>query len=176
MLKWFWSFPVLLLAVILLWPSNVLAHAEGQSIWPLGYWGPLVACEGNACDSLCDLVDLGQHLTSFGISLVIFAIAPVMIVYGGMMILIAGGSEERIKNGKKILTGAVLGILLALGAYLIVTTFLWLVGAASDGVEGGVQWPNIKCSVPGTYRGDSLPMTLKMDQVPAAYGMINLNG
>lgn len=131
--------------------SNVAraADPESISIWPLGFWGPLVACNGDICDSLCDLLDLGQRLTAFGISLAIFGIAPVMIVYGGIMMMFAGASEERWKSGKKALTAAVVGIALALGAYLILYTFLWALGVATDGTDASVPWPAIQCSVPG---------------------------
>lgn len=124
-----------------------VAFAHNASIWPLGYWGPLVACGGQVCHSLCDLVDLGQHLTAFGISLVIFAIAPVMVVYGGVKMVISAGSPERLKEGKKIVLNGVIGIAIALGAYLIISTFLFIMGVAAGGQ--GVQWPNIQCTPQG---------------------------
>ncbi len=111
------------------------------------YWGPLAACGGQVCKSLCDLVTLGQNLTSFGITLVVFAIAPVMIVYGGIMQTLGGGSPEKIKTGRGIILHAVIGIAIALGAYIIISTFLLVLGIATGGT--GVQWPDIQCTPQG---------------------------
>lgn len=111
------------------------------------YWGPLVACGGNVCTSLCDLVTLGQNLTSFGITLVVFAIAPIMIVYGGIMTMLSGGSPERMKTGKKIILNGVIGMALALGTYVILSTFFLIMGIATGG--NSVQWPTIQCTPQG---------------------------
>lgn len=135
--------------LVLVVPFLSLAEEDSISIWPVGYWGPLVACGGEPCDSLCDLVDLGQRLTAFGISLIVFAIAPVMLVYGGMKVIMAGGSIERLNSGKGIIKGAVIGIALGLGSYLILSTFLWALGIAVGPGGAGVNWPNIQCKVEG---------------------------
>ncbi len=111
------------------------------------YWGPLVACDGQVCKSLCDLITLGQNLTSFGITLVVFAIAPVMVVYGGVKMMMSAGSPEKIKEGRGIILNAVIGIAIALGAYIIISTFLLVMGIATGGT--GVQWPNIQCTPQG---------------------------
>lgn len=134
------------LAILVFVSPFLVQAADDISIWPLGYWGPLVACGGDTCTSLCDLIELGQRLTAFGISLVVFAIGPIMLVYGGMKLLMSGGSEERIKSGRKTVTDAVIGIAVALGTWLILTTFLWGLGIATGG-NAGVQWPNIECTV-----------------------------
>ena len=42
-------------------------------------------------------------------------------------VLTAGGSEEKVKQGKKIITTAVIGVAIALGAYLIVTSVNFLI-------------------------------------------------
>ena len=52
----------------------------------------------------------------------VFIIAPLLIVYGGIVILTSGGSTERISNGKKIITGAIIGIVIALSSFLIIRT------------------------------------------------------
>lgn len=111
------------------------------------YWGPLVACGGDVCTSLCDLVTLGQNITSFGITLVVFAIAPIMIVYGGIMVMLSSGSPERMKTGKKIILNGVIGMALALGTFVILSTFFLVMGIATGG--NSVQWPTIQCTPQG---------------------------
>ena len=152
---------VLSAMALLAFAAPFLALAADQiSIWPTGYWGPLVACGGNICTSLCDLLELGQRLTAFGITIVVFIIGPIMFVYGGMKLIMAGGAEEKIKSGRKTILDAVIGMAVALCTWLILSTFLWGIGLIASGPggepaggatrTGTVQWPNIQCSFPGS--------------------------
>ena len=138
------------------------AHAASR-VWPSGYWGPILSCTGNynqvvpetgplegiTCDSFCDLLKTGQNVVDLAITLVIFVGAPVMITFGGIMLLIAGssGAEEKRKMAKDIIVSAVIGVAITLGAYLILTTFLWIFGRSPSGAPK-VSWPNIECEVP----------------------------
>ncbi len=113
------------------------------------YWGPLVACQddaGQICDSVCDFLDLTQNLIYFGLTILLLVIAPLMLIGGGVMIMISGGSEERLSKGKKMITGTVIGVVIALLAFVIVATFLWLIGNGSN--ETKISWPDVECSVP----------------------------
>ena len=127
------------LALIFLTVSSPV-FAEG-----LPYWGKdLIPCgwKDNECVNWCQLIKLTDNLTSFGITIAVFVIAPIFIAYGGIMIIAAGGSEARFSRGKQIVTAAVIGFLLALGAWLIITTFFGIIaGGSSD------QWANIQCTV-----------------------------
>jgi|SRR3989338_8005898 len=59
----------------------------------------------------------------------VLPIAAAIIVWGGIVIMTAGGSEERVGKGKKIITTAVIGAAIALGAWLIINTvYLALTG------------------------------------------------
>jgi hypothetical protein len=49
-------------------------------------------------------------------------IGVIFIVYGGFVIMTAGGSEEKVKSGRKIITASVIGVAIAFGAWLIITT------------------------------------------------------
>lgn len=57
------------------------------------------------------------------LQVIIIPLAVGFIVWGGFVIMTAGGSEERVKQGKKIITAAVIGIVISLGAYLLITAF-----------------------------------------------------
>jgi len=46
------------------------------------------------------------------------------------MILVAGGDPGKLGEGKKILTGTLVGILIVLGAFLIVSTFIKFLGVS----------------------------------------------
>lgn len=122
----------------------LVVSAAGPSIWPTGYWGPILTCRGTECN-FCEMIKTFQNLTYVFLSIGIFAVAPVLIVYGGIRIMTAGASPEGLSAGKRILTGTVVGIALALGAFLIVQTILKTLADVNPGVKAAVPWPDISC-------------------------------
>jgi len=135
-------FYILALAVVL-FPS--LALAAAPSICPTGYWGPLVSCTGNGnssvaggytCTSLCDLIQTAENVIYFGISVVVFILTPILIAWGGIMFMFSRGKPEGITKARNILTGAVIGLLIALCAWLIVNTFVTVLGLTGVGGFG----------------------------------------
>ncbi|KKR04244.1 MAG: hypothetical protein UT30_C0010G0008 [Candidatus Uhrbacteria bacterium GW2011_GWF2_39_13] len=52
------------------------------------------------------------------------AVALLMFVYGGFLLLISGGENEKIKKGKETMKWAVLGLAVIIGAYMIVSTII----------------------------------------------------
>jgi FtsH-binding integral membrane protein len=120
------------------------------NIWgtPPGYWGPLVSCTGNyltknsdgtptnPCTSLCDLIDTFINIVYFGMSIAIFIIAPIMVVVGGVMILMAGANPGMLESGRKAITAAVVGLIIVLCAYLIVNTFITVLSVTGVGGFG----------------------------------------
>ena len=149
-------------ALLLLAPLAVPAPAQAASrVFPAGYWGPILSCTGNynnvvpsgvnggptnTCNDFCDFLRTAQNGVDFAITIVIFVGAPAMITFGGIMLLISGDAEERRSHAKSIIMGAVVGVVIVLGAYLVVSTFLWLAGNSAGGVK--VSWPNIDCTLP----------------------------
>ena len=83
-------------------------------------------------------------------TLVTFVIGPVLLLWGGVMLLISGGSTELLGTAHKILTGTVWAIVIALGAFVIVNTFLWAIGNPAN---GGVSWPTIECKFSASTMG-----------------------
>ena len=51
------------------------------------------------------------------------------IVYGGFVIMTAGGSGDRVSKGKGIITASVIGLAIVFGAWLIITTVRQILGA-----------------------------------------------
>jgi hypothetical protein len=70
-------------------------------------------------------------------SVAIFIIAPVSFLVGAIMLMISGASPEMLGRGKKVLTGAVVGIVIVLCSYLIVSTFLKVFNVTDIGGFGG---------------------------------------
>ena len=68
-------------------------------------------------------------------------IAVLMIIYGGFLYITAGGEQEGVDKGKKILQYALIGIIIILLSFAIVNTVLGVAsnGAASSGGSGLAQ-------------------------------------
>lgn len=131
----------------LMLPGLALAHTEADpiSIWPTGYWESIfegVCGNSGICTSICDLIHLIQHVVYWALSFLIFIVVPITLVWGGIRILTAAGSADKLETGKKIITGAIIGALLGLGAFLIINFFFIILGV------GDVTWSTIECSLP----------------------------
>lgn len=71
---------------------------------------------------------------------VVAAIAVLMIVYAGFLFVIDGGSGERAGKGKKIVVNAIIGVIIAIASYTIVSLVSGLVtnlDISSAGTGGG---------------------------------------
>ncbi len=103
------------------------------------YWGPLVPqCSGISC-TFCNFLQLLQNVTNFLFTISLYA-AVIFIIYGAVMMMLATGNEERFKSSKKILTSAVIGVVVVLGSYIILNTFFLLISG-----DMNFPWYKIKC-------------------------------
>ena len=59
-------------------------------------------------------------------------LAVIMIIYGGVLYVSAGGDEGKIDKGKKIIMYAIVGIIIILLSFAIVNTVLGGAGAGAD--------------------------------------------
>lgn len=88
---------------------------------PKGYVGPLPACSFSykGCrdinDFLTFFINLGKTLFE-----VIGTFAFVMFIYGGFTMILSMGNAEKVKKGQEILVAALVGIIIAFGAYLMI--------------------------------------------------------
>jgi len=135
-------------------------------LWPTGFWGPIVWCTGDyltntggtqgnnqllvqgsqppACNNLCDLVGTFINIIYLAMSIAIFIAAPIMVATGGVMIMLSGANPGLLETGKKVLTGAVIGLAIVLCSYLIVNTVLWAFNITD---VGGFNGNTSACSV-----------------------------
>ncbi len=147
-----WRVSFIALSAFVLFVAPLAASAQQVSFpyWPSAQT-PLLPCTGLDCVNLCQLLILFQHLIYFGMTIAVEIAAPIFLIWGGILILISGGSQERLSKGKTVLTSTLVGIVLSLGAFLIMSTFLWLVGnnptVGGPNKSGGVSWPNVACEV-----------------------------
>ena len=119
------------------------ANQRGQTAASSGNSGGLVQCgnPGQPACNICSLLALIQILINYAIDLA-FAFAGLFIAWGAFVIMTAGGSEEKVKKGKEVMTTAIVGLVIMLSAWLILGTVLQvLTGSATK-----LPWTSITCT------------------------------
>jgi len=98
--------------------------------------GPIVPCGGkdNPC-TLCHFFEMAKNIINFLFQLIL-VIAPVFVLIGGITILISAGRPEQVSLGKRIVTSAIIGVVIALLSW----TILGMLFNALVGGEG-FPWP-----------------------------------
>ena len=102
-------------------------------------------CECCPC-TLCHLFVLFKRIVDFLTLNIIFPLAVLMIVIGGVMFLTAAGDPGRIGTAKKILTSVVIGLAIIFLAWLIVDTIIMFLTPAGSPFQ---NWSTIDCPVCG---------------------------
>ena len=99
------------------------AHAQPQSLFSTEICDPTLPINnepGGGCD-LYDFLIFIKRIIEFLLWIAI-PIGVAFIAYGAFVIITAGGSEEKFKKGKGIITAAIIGVAIGLASWLIVTT------------------------------------------------------
>jgi Mn2+/Fe2+ NRAMP family transporter len=133
------------LTVALLSPYAAFANSNPirSNVWnPTILRGPLVTCTGTgsqdtnptfpACQSLCDLVSTFANVVYFFIGVVIWIIAPIMIAWSGITFMTSRGNTSRTSEARKMITAVAIGLLIVLCSYLIIFTFVKVLGFAGS--------------------------------------------
>lgn len=82
-------------------------------------------------------------------------LAVIFIVYGAFVIMTSAGSPEKVSSGKKIITAAVVGLVIAITAALLIQLIFTILGAKPPELkpfplkEGQQQQPQPKIEAPG---------------------------
>ncbi len=100
----------------------------------------LIPCSGLDCD-LCDLLALFKNIITYMTQMTV-VFAGLFFAWGSFGILTAGDSQEKVKEGKKTMTIAVTGVMLAFSAYLIVGTALQIFTDSPS----KLPWTQIQCT------------------------------
>ncbi len=96
---------------------NIINIANAAGLVPCG--GP-----GQSECTICHLFVGIKNIVDFLTLNIAMPLAVVILIYGGVMLLVSGGSEEKIKKGKTALGAAVWGLLIVFAAWLIIATIL----------------------------------------------------
>ena len=78
---------------------------------------------GNDC-TLCHFFTLLSNIVNFMAEKIAFPLAIVIIMWGGFLLLTAGGDTGKIEKGKRALTNGLWGLLIIIIAWLLVDTIL----------------------------------------------------
>lgn len=87
-----------------------------------GSGGNLVPCSGPDCD-LCKLYVLVRRVINYALFAFALPAAVIALLIGGILLLISAGGDK-VKQGHAAISNAVLGLLLAFGAWLVINTIL----------------------------------------------------
>jgi len=112
----------------------------------------LVPCGGplpeKACQ-FCDIFVLLKRLVDFVIITLVPISAVLLLTAGGAMFIFSGGNPGLTSKGRSIMTAVVWGLVIIYCAWLLVNTFLALIGLnnLSFGSWKMSEWFVIKCSI-----------------------------
>ena len=101
--------------------------------------GPIVECgrRGQAPCTLCDIFVMAKNIIKFLMDLII-VIAPIFVVIGGIIILTGGIKPDQVALGKKIITSALVGIVIALLSWVVLGTVFNTLAKSAGG--DGMPW------------------------------------
>ena len=123
--------------------SFAQVRAEGTGLVPCGG-------EGDPC-TLCDFFQLFKNIIDFLLLPphgIIPIIATLMLVIGGIMFFLAGGSPEGLGKAKRLITSVVIGLIIIYGAWIFVNFVLTFSGFINpDFGWDPSQWFKLECSV-----------------------------
>ena len=112
--------------------------AQAINIWEgtgLGGETCNVAGPCNFCDGLIVVSNILTLLFEIAIP-----IAVAMIVWGAIRLMFAGGSTERVSSARKIITSAVVGIIIVFAVVVILRTLFHILSGSPD-----FPWESITC-------------------------------
>lgn len=84
-----------------------------------------------SCRDVSVFVYFGINIAKY-LFTVIGALALVMFVYGGFMLILSQGSSDKVKKGTEIIVAAVIGLVIVFGAYMLVSFLGDAVGIKSS--------------------------------------------
>lgn len=91
------------------------------------------------CDyTLNSFITLGINVSNIILG-VVGALTLAMFIYGGLTLLLSGGSSEKVSKGKEIILGSVVGLLIVFGSYTIINFVVNTVFEAKVNVNGNLE-------------------------------------
>ena len=98
-------------------------------ITPIYTFADLVPCDGADCD-FDSLIELIKNIVTFLLFSFAVPLAAISFAIAGVMILTAGGNTGQVEKAKEIFWNVLIGLIVALSAWLIVNAILLGLGAS----------------------------------------------
>ena len=113
--------------------AKIDTSGGGGTLATSSWTGKFVVCYGVTSAEQQDctfgkLMDFLKNIIDFLIFVLAPIIATIIVLYGGFLILTAGDSAEKVSQAKGMFTKGIVGLMLAMGAWLIVKFVLVSVG------------------------------------------------
>lgn len=128
----------------------------------------------------CDLLVLGKNIIDFSLTTAAPAVATLLFVWAGFLVLLGGANPSRIAIGKKIFTNTVIGLFIIFGAWLVANTVIRSL-AADDNISD--SWFKIECKTSvsgpgggGTGGGGASPLCNNPPALAQEYGTLYPRG
>jgi hypothetical protein len=93
--------------------------------------------QAGGCQSICDLAQLAQNVLNDGIYLAVF-LSAVLFAWSGFKHMTAGGDMGQIKEANKVFSAVLIGLIIILSAWLIVSTLMSVI--AGGGPSPTMPW------------------------------------
>lgn len=103
----------------------------------------LVPCKGTEC-TFCHFFQLISNIVRFITWDLAMPIAVLMFMYGGIIFLTAGGSEDKVKQGKGIITQTLVGLVIVFIAWILVNTVVTILATQTEGFNPQT-WYKFQC-------------------------------
>jgi hypothetical protein len=133
------------LAAVVFTPQNfALAHTG-----PVEFLSKIQLVPGPGPLHLCDLWHLSAHIINFLLFVLATPILIIMLLAGGIIWLTSAGNPNQVTRGKKLITSAIIGVLIAFSGWLIIGTIINTLANAGF----SAAWNAIECAESGTGTG-----------------------
>lgn len=100
----------------------------------------------------CDLLKLFKNIIDFVTFTITPIIATLLILTSGFMLVLGGASPETITTGKKMFSGAITGVIVVYGSFMVANFFIQSLAGDDDVAK---SWFKLECKDPvGVSRPD----------------------
>jgi hypothetical protein len=107
--------------------------------------GGLIPCgPGKAPCTICHVFELIKNIINFLVIYVTAPLAGLLFLWGGIMMITSGGSEDKFKKGKTMFVNTVIGAVIVLASWAIVNTLITTLASNTSGVNV-VNWWVVNC-------------------------------
>jgi len=118
-------------------PSTVFASSDSCDITPFSFDTGITPVRfqdpGNIATAAnwCDFLQIISNVIGL-LYMIIIPIVVIMIIIGGVILMTSGGSEKQIKQGQGFLKSAIIGLIIVLGAGVIIGAIIRGLGIVEE--------------------------------------------